>query len=80
MREMAVDSVLGQHVPRIWKHTRPLVIESELLEPWARERLAPYKVPRAFVVVDGLPTNAVGKVVKPAVIELLLEQGAAEED
>ncbi|RLB60464.1 MAG: long-chain fatty acid--CoA ligase, partial [Deltaproteobacteria bacterium] len=52
----------------------------ELLRPWAKERLAAYKVPRAFVVMDALPTNAVGKVVKPAVIELLLAQGTADED
>jgi malonyl-CoA/methylmalonyl-CoA synthetase len=34
------------------------------LRSWARERLAPYKLPRAVVVVDALPRNALGKVVK----------------
>jgi malonyl-CoA/methylmalonyl-CoA synthetase len=38
----------------------------ELL-PWARERLAPYKLPRALQVVDALPRNAMGKVMKPEV-------------
>ncbi len=38
----------------------------ELL-PWARERLAPYKLPRALEVVDALPRNAMGKVMKPEV-------------
>jgi acyl-CoA synthetase (AMP-forming)/AMP-acid ligase II/alkylation response protein AidB-like acyl-CoA dehydrogenase len=33
------------------------------LEAVARERLAPYKVPARFVVVDELPRNEVGKVV-----------------
>ena len=31
---------------------------------WARERMANYKVPREVRVVDALPTNASGKVVK----------------
>jgi malonyl-CoA/methylmalonyl-CoA synthetase len=37
------------------------------LLPWARERLAPYKLPRALQVVDALPRNAMGKVMKPEV-------------
>ena len=40
------------------------------LQPWARERLAPYKVPRALRVVAALPRNAMGKVTKPAVAAL----------
>jgi malonyl-CoA/methylmalonyl-CoA synthetase len=39
---------------------------AELL-PWARERLAPYKLPRALCCVAALPRNAMGKVVKPEV-------------
>jgi malonyl-CoA/methylmalonyl-CoA synthetase len=34
------------------------------LRDWARDRLAPYKLPRGLVVVDALPRNALGKVVK----------------
>ena len=37
------------------------------LLPWARERLAPYKLPRALQVVDALPRYAMGKVMKPEV-------------
>jgi malonyl-CoA/methylmalonyl-CoA synthetase len=36
----------------------------EELREWARSQLAPYKLPRALVVVDSLPRNALGKVVK----------------
>ncbi|MGH7700865.1 MAG: acyl-CoA synthetase [Gemmatimonadales bacterium] len=43
------------------------------LQGWARERLAPYKVPRALVCVTALPRNAMGKVVKPDVIALFRE-------
>ena len=45
-----------------------------LLDPWARERLARYKVPRAWRCVDDLPRNAMGKVRKPAV-RALFEAG-----
>ena len=31
---------------------------------WARERMANFKVPRRVVVVDTLPTNASGKILK----------------
>jgi malonyl-CoA/methylmalonyl-CoA synthetase len=40
------------------------------LQPWAKEHLAPYKVPRALHVVDALPRNAMGKVVKSEVSAL----------
>jgi malonyl-CoA/methylmalonyl-CoA synthetase len=45
-------------------------LEVSALKEWAREQLAPYKVPRALVVVDALPRNAMGKVVKPEVARL----------
>ncbi len=40
------------------------------LQEWAKARLAPYKVPRAVQVVQALPRNAVGKILKPAVASL----------
>jgi len=40
------------------------------LQAWAKQRLAPYKVPRALSVVDALPRNALGKVIKPEVAKL----------
>jgi len=39
------------------------VDEAELVA-WARERMANYKVPRSVEVVDALPLNATGKVLK----------------
>jgi malonyl-CoA/methylmalonyl-CoA synthetase len=39
----------------------------EALRAWARERLAPYKVPSRLVVVFELPRNAMGKVTKSTV-------------
>ena len=40
------------------------------LQGWVKERLAPYKVPRALSVVRALPRNALGKVMKPEVAKL----------
>jgi malonyl-CoA/methylmalonyl-CoA synthetase len=40
------------------------------LRRWARERLAPYKVPRELRIVPDLPRNAMGKVTKPEVRSL----------
>ncbi|MBI2189571.1 MAG: AMP-binding protein [Acidobacteria bacterium] len=42
------------------------------LQEWAKRRLAPYKVPRAMRVVQALPRNAVGKIVKPEVAPLFM--------
>ncbi|WP_286829414.1 MULTISPECIES: acyl-CoA synthetase [Kordiimonas] len=39
----------------------------EDLQGWASARLSAYKLPRALLVVDALPRNAMGKVTKPAV-------------
>ena len=40
------------------------------LRAWAKQRLAPYKVPQALSAVPALPRNALGKVVKPEVAKL----------
>ena len=39
------------------------------LRIFAKERLAPYKVPKEIVMVSELPRNAMGKVTKPAVLK-----------
>ena len=45
-------------------------VDLDELRAFAREHLAPYKLPRDLVIVDELPRNALGKVVKPRVREL----------
>jgi malonyl-CoA/methylmalonyl-CoA synthetase len=40
------------------------------LQRWAKNQLAPYKIPRALQEVVALPRNAMGKVVKPQVADL----------
>jgi malonyl-CoA/methylmalonyl-CoA synthetase len=46
------------------------VPDPDALRAFAKERLAPYKVPKDVLVVADLPRNALGKVTKPAVKEL----------
>jgi malonyl-CoA/methylmalonyl-CoA synthetase len=48
-------------------------LELDSLKLWAKERLAPYKIPRALRVVPSLPRNAMGKVTKPDVAALFRE-------
>ena len=42
------------------------VLDLQALRSWARESLAPYKLPSRLVVLDALPRNAMGKVMKTA--------------
>jgi malonyl-CoA/methylmalonyl-CoA synthetase len=45
------------------------------LQGWARDHLAPYKLPRDLRRVDALPRNAMGKVMKPEVAKLFSSGG-----
>lgn len=45
-------------------------VDVEALRSFAKTRLAPYKVPKDFLLVADLPRNAMGKVTKPAVLDL----------
>ena len=44
---------------------------TEAIRAWAKDRLAPYKIPREAVLVATLPRNPLGKVVKPELIQSL---------
>jgi len=48
-------------------------VEADALRSWAKERLAPYKVPTLFLTVERLPRNAMGKVMKPEITKLFKE-------
>jgi malonyl-CoA/methylmalonyl-CoA synthetase len=49
-------------------------ISIEMLRNWAQARLAPYKIPSVLKTVGHLPRNALGKVVKPEVTALFLDE------
>jgi acyl-CoA synthetase (AMP-forming)/AMP-acid ligase II len=46
---------------------------AEEIGGWARDNMANYKAPRKVIVLDALPLNASGKVLKPT-----LRQGALD--
>ena len=48
------------------------------LRTWAKESLAAYKVPSRLLVLDALPRNAMGKVMKPAVAALFQIAGRGD--
>ncbi|MDG0980851.1 MAG: FadD3 family acyl-CoA ligase [Halieaceae bacterium] len=48
-------------------------VTADQISTWARDNMANYKAPKKLVIVDALPLNASGKVVKPT-----LRQGALD--
>src|SRR5690606_15194613 len=49
-------------------------IDEDALRTHARQRLANYKVPKRFVVLDKLPRLPIGKVDKQALLAMAAEQ------
>jgi malonyl-CoA/methylmalonyl-CoA synthetase len=50
-------------------------LDLDSLRAWARDRLAPYRLPTLLQVVEDLPRNAMGKVVKARVVEQFVGSG-----
>lgn len=65
------DPRLGQ-VPVAGVEVRTSVTEDELRE-WLRERLLRYQVPARVVIVDSLPKTPSMKVIRPQLLDLLIE-------
>ncbi|MDZ8189495.1 MAG: acyl-CoA synthetase [Nostoc sp. ChiSLP02] len=64
------DMEWGERVCAALVLQRSQTLTLESLRSWAKERLAVYKVPTQIMLVAELPRNAMGKVTKPAVVEL----------
>jgi acyl-CoA synthetase (AMP-forming)/AMP-acid ligase II len=68
LREVAVvgapDERLGEVGVAFVVPRAGATLEAEALVAWSRDRMANYKVPRRVVVVDALPANATGKILK----------------
>ena len=47
---------------------------------WAKERLASHKIPSRLLIVDALPRNAMGKVTKPAIVDLFRQSHEQNRD
>jgi long-chain acyl-CoA synthetase len=71
VREAAVvgvpDERLGEEVAAVVAPRAGAVLDPAALRQWLAERLAGYKVPRIYRIVDRLPTGSTGKVLKRAI-------------
>ncbi|MBK8253361.1 MAG: AMP-binding protein [Polyangiaceae bacterium] len=65
------ERVVAAIVPFVGRENE-LTIDA--VRQWAKELIAPYKVPRQVVLLENLPKNALGKVVKPDLIRALSAQ------
>jgi len=74
VRDCAVVAVAdpewGERVCLAIELQQDKTLESGDLIEWTKARLAPYKVPKSVAIVDSLPRNALGKVIKPEVVNL----------
>jgi len=70
------DRVVACVVPRPGQGA---ACEEGALREWARARVAAYKVPRQVLCFTELPRNALGKVVKPALVNAVRARTAAVE-
>jgi malonyl-CoA/methylmalonyl-CoA synthetase len=53
-------------------------LDLESLRAWAKDLLAPHKLPSRLLVLDALPRNAMGKTMKPAIATLFQTTDAGE--
>ncbi len=67
------DDEWGQRVVAVVVTEVP--VEADELKEWCRANLAAHKVPKAFLFIDAIPRNPLGKTVKPDVIRWVLDQG-----
>jgi len=74
IRECAVvgvpDETWGEAVSAVVVLEAGTALSLEALREWSRDRLSSYRIPKCLLVVKQLPRNAMGKVTKPAVVEL----------
>ncbi|MEX2272304.1 MAG: acyl-CoA synthetase [Vicinamibacterales bacterium] len=61
------DDEWGERVSACVQLAPGAALTLDELQTFARARLAPYKIPRALQIVEALPRNAMGKVLKPEV-------------
>ncbi len=67
------DETYGQRVAAaVMLHKGARALPDELAS-FLREELAPYKLPRVWRIVDDVPRNALGKVLKPALTKQFIE-------
>ena len=64
------DTEWGERVAAAVVLNDGYALDLQSLRTWARGLLAPYKLPSRLLLIDTLPRNAMGKVMKPALAPL----------
>ena len=67
------DEEWGERVCAAVEGEGEVEVTADEIREWAKERMAPYKIPRSLMRVPDLPRNAMGKVVKQDVKKLFDE-------
>ncbi len=73
------DSEWGERVAAAVVLREGEALDLERLRGWAKERLASHKIPSRLLIVDALPRNAMGKVTKPAIVNLFKSAGKGDQ-
>jgi malonyl-CoA/methylmalonyl-CoA synthetase len=69
------DAAWGERVAAAIVLHEGQMVDLATLRAWALKLIAVHKVPSRLLVLDALPRNAMGKVVKPSVLELFKNTG-----
>ena len=68
------DTRLGE-VPWAFVVVEPgAQLDADALREWCRPRMAAYKVPAGFTVVDELPRNEIGKLLRQELVPLVASE------
>lgn len=54
---------------------RDNIIDLDQLNQWMRKKLPVYKCPKKYIIIEALPRNAMGKVLKNDLKKLFNERG-----
>jgi malonyl-CoA/methylmalonyl-CoA synthetase len=68
------DAEWGERIAAAVVLNRNTDLDLQSLRNWARELIAPHKLPTRLLVLEALPRNAMGKVVKPQVTALFTNE------
>jgi malonyl-CoA/methylmalonyl-CoA synthetase len=69
------DPEWGQRVVAVVVARHP--VDPDELRRWAKDRLSAHKVPKDFHFVETIPRNALGKTMKPQVVEMITDASPA---
>lgn len=63
-----VDPEWGERVGAALVLKSKKSLKLDHLYPWLKERLAKYKIPKSYIILDKMPKNEMGKVSKPELV------------